>query len=131
MHPLIHLGFAVEFKQPAIVAEALAQTALHKEYLAPFFLGCEKSASQNGPSSNPKTLYDLLDEIRANEKLATAAHWDDDNKIRDGILVRAAQEMMSIASQWRVLPEDLELRNAEMVSAVSKYTFYKHTLCLN
>lgn len=28
LHPLIHLGFGVEFDQPAIVAEALAQAAV-------------------------------------------------------------------------------------------------------
>ena len=122
LHPLIHLGFALEFKQPAIVAEALAQAALHRDYLAPFFLGAEKQANQTVEisSSIRKTLYDLLDEIRANEKLATSAHWDDDNKIRDGVLVRAPQEMIDIASQWTVRSEDLELRNAEMVNAVGK-----------
>lgn len=122
LHPLIHLGFAIEFKQPAIVAEALAQAALHRDYLAPFFLGAEKQAKQDlrHAPSRKKTLYDLLDEIRANEKLATSAHWDDDNKIRDGVLVRAPQEMIDIASHWTVQPEDLELRNAEMVNAVGE-----------
>lgn len=122
LHPLIHLGFALEFKQPAIVAEALAQAALHRDYLAPFFLGAEKQATQtlSDASSNAKTLFDLLDEVRANEKLANSAHWDDDNKIRDGVLVRAPQEMIDLASQWMVLPEDLELRNAEMVNAVGE-----------
>ena len=125
LHPLIHLGFALEFKQPAIVAEALAQAALHKDYLAPFFLGAEKQAretTRDPGSHQKKTLYDLLDDIRANAKLATAAHWDDDNKIRDGVLVRAPQEMIDIASQWTVSPDDLALRNAEMVNAVSKTT---------
>ena len=28
LHPLIHLGFGIEFEQPAIVAEALAQAAV-------------------------------------------------------------------------------------------------------
>ena len=125
LHPLIHLGFALEFKQPAIVAEALAQAALHRDYLAPFFLGAEKQANQTveNASSARKTLYDLLEEIRANEKLATSAHWDDDNKIRDGVLVRAPQEMIDIASQWTVRSEDMELRNAEMVIAVGKASF--------
>lgn len=122
LHPLIHLGFALEFKQPAIVAEALAQAALHRDYLAPFFFGAEKQAKQTSQdaSSKTKTLYDLLDEIRANEKLATSAHWDDDNKIRDGVLVRAPQEMIDIASQWTVRSGDLEIRNAEMVNAVGR-----------
>ena len=125
MHPLIHLGFALEFKQPAIVAEALAQAALHRDYLGPFFLGAEQAAVEHGEDSSLKTssLQSLLNEVRENEKVATAAHWDDDNKIRDGVLVRAPQEMIKIASKWRVLEEDLEFRNAEMVNAVGERTY--------
>lgn len=29
LHPLIHLGFGLEFRQPAIIAEALAMTSVH------------------------------------------------------------------------------------------------------
>jgi Questin oxidase-like len=121
LHPLIHLGFALEYKQPAIIAEALAQAALHKAYLAPFFLDAEKRADQSPEAlANTKSLHTLLDDIRANKKLMDAAHWEDDNKIRDGVLVRAPQEIVDIASQWSVLPEDLDFRNAEMVNTVGE-----------
>jgi len=33
LHPMIHLGFGVEFKQPAIIAEALAQAAVHDNWI--------------------------------------------------------------------------------------------------
>ncbi len=33
LHPMIHLGFGVEFKQPAIIAEALAQAAVHENWI--------------------------------------------------------------------------------------------------
>ena len=33
LHPIIHLGFGVEFKQPAIIAEALAQAAVHDNWI--------------------------------------------------------------------------------------------------
>ena len=124
LHPLIHLGFALEFKQPAIVAEALAQAALHRDYLGPLFMGAEKAAAQyrDDSSSKMKSLQSLLNEIRQNEKVATAAHWGDDNKIRDGVLVRAPQEMIDITSHWTVLEKDLEFRNAEMVNAVGEHT---------
>ena len=29
LHPVIHLGFGIEFKQPAVIAEGLGQTAIH------------------------------------------------------------------------------------------------------
>ncbi|KAJ6150072.1 hypothetical protein N7471_001271 [Penicillium samsonianum] len=34
VHPIIHLGFGIEFKQPDIAAHALAQASVHKDYLA-------------------------------------------------------------------------------------------------
>ena len=115
LHPIIHLGFGIEFKQPAIIAEALAEAAAHDKWLTPFFLESEKKAkTSNRPS---RSLVELLDDIRADKKLSSAAHWDDDNKIRDGILVRAKDEMINYASQWTVKPEELEEKTAEMYNA--------------
>ena len=60
---------------------------------------------------------DLLDQIRNDRKLSSAAHWADANKIRDGILARAPDEMISYASQWVVGADELQLRTAEMTDA--------------
>jgi hypothetical protein len=59
-----------------------------------FFIGAEKAAKSKGPST--KTLPELIDEIRQDKKLSMAPHWDDNNKIRDGILKRAPDEGKSI-----------------------------------
>ena len=117
LHPIIHLGFGVEFKQPAIIAEALAQAAIHDSWLSSFLLGAEKAAQTTGRGKN---MVELLDEIRADTKLSTAARWEDDNKIRDGIMVRAPEEMIKYASQWKVAPYEVMNINAEMTNAVSK-----------
>lgn len=117
LHPIIHLGFGVEFEQPAIIAEALAQAAVHGSWLSSFLLSAEKAAQT---TERGKNMVELLDEIRADTKLSTAAHWEDDNKIRDGIMVRAPEEMIKYASQWKVAPRDLVKINAEMTNAVSK-----------
>lgn len=118
LHPIIHLGFGVEFQQPAIVAEALAQAAVHESWLNPYLLGAEKAAFSTGDS---KSLVGLLDEIRADRKLSTAAHWTDSNKIRDGILVRAPDEMVKYASQFKVGTEELAEKTAEATNAAIYY----------
>ena len=82
-----------------------------------FFLPAEKAAATE---ERNKSLVDLLDEIRADQKLSTAAHWDDGNKIRDGILVRAPDEMISYASQYRVSEDELEEKTAEMTNTAGK-----------
>lgn len=59
----------------------------------------------------------MIHETRANDTIRAAPHWSDGNKVRDGIFKRAAPEMTSIAAQFRVRPEELEEKTAEMINA--------------
>lgn len=113
LHPMIHLGFGVEFKQPAIIAEALAEAAVHDSWIGLFMLHAEKTAASSGEG---KPMVELLDEVRADKKLSSAAHWEDSNKIRDGILVRAPEEMIRIAAKWKVMPGAVIAKTAEMTN---------------
>lgn len=123
LHPIIHLGFGVEFQQPAVVAEALAQTAVHANYMAPFLLGAEKAAEERKAKvQKSETLVDLLHAIRADEKVSNAAHWDDDNKLRDGVIARASKEIIDYTSQYFVHPDKLEEKTAEMANADAYFT---------
>lgn len=119
LHPLIHLGFGLEFNQPLVIAEALAETAVHDNWIRPFFVEAEKQAAQTKTS---KSLPELLEDVHADKKLSTAAEWDDANKIRDGILARAPQEMLKYAAQFKVQPNQLAEKTAEMTSAAIFYT---------
>ncbi|KAL8804190.1 MAG: hypothetical protein Q9182_002732 [Xanthomendoza sp. 2 TL-2023] len=121
LHPIIHLGFGIEFNQPAIIAEALAQAAVHVDWIGPYLSGVEKAAAGTVSS---KPLVDILDQIRADSKLRNAAHWDehDANKLFDGILGRAPQEMTKYAAQWRVDGDELESKTAEMTNAAVYFT---------
>lgn len=120
LHPIIHLGFGVEFRQPAIVVEALAQAAVHGNWMGSFLLDAEKAAKAQGPTG--KSLVDLLTEVRTDKKLSAAARWDDGNKIRDGILARASDEAIKYASQWSVATEELEQKTVEMTNAAVYFT---------
>lgn len=119
LHPLIHLGFGVEFNQPAIIAEALAETAISSDWIGKFLLPAEKVALER---KSEKSLFDLIKEIQANEKIKDAPRWEDGNKIRDGILLRAPDEMIDLAAQWHVKPDELEKRTAEMINAAAYFT---------
>lgn len=59
----------------------------------------------------------LIHECRDNEKIRKSPHWDDGNKVRDGVFARAPDEMIALASQWTVRPEELEQKTAEMINA--------------
>ena len=117
-HPFIHLGFGIEFQQPTIVAEALGQTAIHSTWLDSFLFEAEEAAKQN--QSAPRSLVNILDSIRADEGLRTAARWTDNNLFRDGVLARAKASMVKYASQWRVNPNDIEAAVAESTNAAGR-----------
>lgn len=112
-HPLIHLGLGIEFELPSIVAEGLAQAAVHDSAnLEAFFLACEKEAKVGKP------LVQLLAEVRADDKLRTAARLQDGPvRVRDGVLGRAFDEIVAVASQFRVQPDQLERGAAESINA--------------
>ncbi|KAK4546135.1 hypothetical protein LTR36_002272 [Oleoguttula mirabilis] len=121
LHPLIHLGFGIEFHQPAIIAEAMAQSAVHDNYMRRLFIPAEKAAKNRGCEES-KTIVELLDAIHHNTELRNAPRWSDGNKLRDGIMGRAGDRMIEYASQFRVKPDELERKTAEMTNAAAYYT---------
>ncbi|EMC91151.1 hypothetical protein BAUCODRAFT_80670 [Baudoinia panamericana UAMH 10762] len=121
LHPLIHLGFGIEFKQPAVIAEALAQAAVHGPYMSKFLLPAE-AAAQKHTDKPSRNIVELLDEIHADEGLLAAPKWSDGNKLRDGIIGRGADQMINYASQFHVEPDELERKTAEMTNAAVYYT---------
>lgn len=99
------------------MAEALAQAAVHSDDIKVFLLGAEEEANKAGAGAEMPRIVDLLREVKQNEKLAKSAKMTDENKIRDGVLVRAKEEMIRLAARVRVAPEEIEERTAEMFDA--------------
>jgi len=105
LHPLIHLGCALEYGcQPALVAESLAAACVHgdwpKEVILPAeaYLRHSHSHSQtpSSSSSSQKTttpslpLIQTLNSLRQSPKISQAVKPTDPfNKIPDGLLTRA------------------------------------------
>ncbi|GIJ88145.1 hypothetical protein Asppvi_007062 [Aspergillus pseudoviridinutans] len=121
LHPLIHLGYGVEFNQPAIVAEALAQTAVHKNEVAVVMLGTEAAAPATAGQTETKkqdapSLLDLLSEVQSKEGVRDASCWGDGSWIEDIPLTKAPEELWNIAAKWRVTADELEARTAEMIN---------------
>ena len=121
-HPIIHLGFGVEFDQPAIVAEALALAASHDRMnIEQVLFAAEKKAAAAGPSvGKPKPLIELINDVRANERIRAAPVWSDlGEKMKAGVVGRAGDEMARVAAEFTIKgddEEDLSRRTAEMIS---------------
>jgi hypothetical protein len=116
LHPIIQLMYGVEWAQPAIIASALAQAAVHKNELGDVMAEVEKLAATRGDEEHVP-LVSLLEGLAAgeHEKLRGSSHWEDEIKIRDGVLTRAKPEALELLSRVRVRAEELEERTAEMV----------------
>jgi hypothetical protein len=116
-HPIIHLGFGVEFAQPSLVAEILVHAASHDPgEIDVFFLRSEKLARSG--TVKPKPLVELYAEVRANPTIRAAARLQDGPLRGQGVLKRATKELEAVA-QFQLLPDDLERAAAEMISCAA------------
>lgn len=120
LHPIIHLGFGIEFHQPAIIAEALAQAACHSNSIGKLFFAAEKVAKSG--ANQTKNIVQLLDEIHDDKAIRQAPRWSDTSKLFDGLLGRAGDRIIHYASQVTVHPDDLERKTAEMINVCALYT---------
>jgi hypothetical protein len=118
LHPLIHLGFGLEFKQPAIIVEGIAQTAIHANELSAALLTTKRFAE----NSESKPIVDLIHEVERHHTIRDNPAWQDGSLIEDDFFLRAPEELMAIASQWHVKPDELEDKVAEMINVNAYFT---------
>jgi hypothetical protein len=115
LHPLIHLGFGIEFGQPAIVAEALAQAAVHSPWIGPLLLGSEEAAAANPKPS--KSMVELLQAIQIDEELKNATSYTESPPFKAGIMKRGLVPMIKYTSQFTVGASQMEEKKVEIIEA--------------
>ncbi|KAL9078957.1 MAG: hypothetical protein Q9157_002141 [Trypethelium eluteriae] len=114
-HPIIHMAYGIEFDQPSIVAEGLAQAASHNPGHVDEFFNRSEQLARSG-SVKAKPLKDLYAEVHASEKIR-ASTWLKDGPLRSqGVLKRAMEDLAAVAAQFQIAPTDLERGKAEMIS---------------
>lgn len=129
IHGLIHIGLAFEFKQPLLLAEGLAQSAVHHDWwYTKFLFEAEGLAAET--KETPLPLSTLIDMMREDPKISTASSLDyhtqtrknsgvwamDKEMARDGVLANAKDEYLRLAARWRVDPNDLDRATAELIN---------------
>lgn len=105
----------MEFNQPAIVAEGLAQTAVHQNEVAVVMKGCEDIANSRSDLAS-RAMIELLRKARDTDAICNAPCWGDGSWIEDNPLTSAPKELLETAAQWRVKPEELFEKTAEMIN---------------
>jgi len=94
---------------------------VHDDWTGPRYLWLAEKAAGGVGNRGEKTMLQLLEEARATTKLAKSARWEDGNKLRDGVLKRAPEEMISVASQYTVSEDQVQEKFAEMVNTSGEY----------
>ena len=115
IHPVIHIGFGIEFQQSTVISEALAQAACHNNFFGPFLLTCESLAEER-THENDASLLDLVREIREDSTLYNSDYWDGGDSLNDKIVSEAPQRLCEISAKWKVGVENLEEKTAEMIN---------------
>lgn len=117
-HPIIHLGLGVEFEQPSIIAEALAQAVTHPWSGIPeCLLQSDVYASQAEHDTPSISLVELFKQARESDVIFRGPHWEDMGlKMKNGVLGRSKDAITKLAAQLRINPSDLERRAAESVN---------------
>ncbi|KAF3281515.1 hypothetical protein TWF970_002074 [Orbilia oligospora] len=126
LHPWIHVGYGVEFEQPAIIAEGLAQTAVHDDWPGKYLKACMAAAtaasSKNVEYGNGTTITSLFNEAHGSEKLRKSTKWSDPQKNK-AVYANALEEMVALASKWYIPPtasdEAIARASAELASAAA------------
>ncbi|KAF9097286.1 hypothetical protein BGX29_008154 [Mortierella sp. GBA35] len=129
-HPLIHLGYGIDFGIDAIVAEGLAMMAVTSTMMSPFVVApattvekvTTKIVSQLSISepSFTKTVVDILTAIREDREPDNVTSYPEVNKTMDVAKSKvAASKVRKFLSEWKVeeTSQDIDLKAKELYKA--------------
>lgn len=120
-HPIIHLGYALEYNQPALVAEVLAMASVHErdcKDLSNFLPAAEKAAGGSGKPGK-KTLREILDEARADELLRNSWNMGGEVELIKNVAHYALEPLVKHTSQYSIGPDQVEDRFMELADLCS------------
>ncbi|KAJ3033357.1 hypothetical protein HK097_004884, partial [Rhizophlyctis rosea] len=81
VHPLIHIGFGIEYLHKELIAEGLAEACMHDPSVAPVL------ALDNSKAVKGKTLESIFEEVRLDKRFDDIVRFKDGNKT-DSVLKR-------------------------------------------
>ncbi|KAL4945005.1 hypothetical protein BDV06DRAFT_219813 [Aspergillus oleicola] len=117
LHPMIHLGCGLEFHQPLLVAEALAAGCVHDDWPNSFLFPTEELQKDN-PNAPSKSMLQIMDELHSDPIIRDAVELSDPiNKISDGLLAKACDDIVPYLAQYHVNPtlDALQQQTTDMI----------------
>lgn len=121
-HPYIHLGYAFEYNQPAIVAEAIAMACVHEpdpDEMAPIYIWSER-LSREKSQSDKKDLRQIMEDVRQSTVLQASIDGDNSLDRSKNVVANATNPMVEQAAAYSISEPDLEERLYEMFDICRK-----------
>ncbi|KAI1766595.1 hypothetical protein GGR53DRAFT_485901 [Hypoxylon sp. FL1150] len=136
VHAIMHVGLGLEFKQNAILAEGLAEAAVHHDWWYTKYIDVTAELAQK--ELEPKmSVVEILDECLKDPIITNCIDWDYTKQYeepseaypdgrwfvtrepyRDGVVGLALEPLSTLAARYRVSPDDdLEKATAEIINA--------------
>lgn len=136
VHSLMYVGMGLEYKQLPLVAEGLAQAAVHDDmYYNDFLFATERLAGKAIEPALP--LSELLHECQNYPSILSCSgpeyhHQLQPNgqwfvtieMVRDGVCAKAFDDMSRVCARYRVNPDDLERATAELINSTGESAQY-------
>lgn len=79
-HPMIHLGYGIEFSHPLMVAEGLAWIAVHKPRHHHFFESVTRKNNHPENHASLLTALEIILSVQKNARLDGVVQWTDEDK---------------------------------------------------
>lgn len=146
----MHVGLGLEFKQMPILAEGLAEAAVHHDWWYTEFLTASAAEAEKALESR-HSVIECFDEALKDPVITSCSSWDyckqyqppseeypegrwfvTREPYRDGVIGLAKKEMARVAARFRVSPDDdLERATAEIINTSSMCLFVPSLLLGN
>jgi len=107
VHPLIHIGYGLEYDIPTLIAEGLALCACTDDFQGKIY-SCKENIHSGGASKSPRQIFD---EIKNDNEFANLVKYEDEERIDDFIARGGAKALSKYTSQWHVKPDRDDLQN--------------------
>lgn len=123
-HAYLHLGFAFEYNQPAVIAEGLAMAAVHDpdaNKIAPIYLEAEKLASASGRPGK-MSLREIMEELRASNNVRAVIDGNDKIDRSKNVADNAMQKIIQYASKYSLSDSQLEDKVNEQINTCCKHS---------
>ena len=135
----MHIGIGLEYKQPPILAEGLAEAAVHHDWWYTAYIDAA-AAEARKPGKEKASLFECYEKALQDEKITTCSSYDYMKQFeapsaefpdgrwfvkrepyRDGVVGLVKNELADVAGHWQVrVEDDLELKTAELINMSRK-----------